>query len=109
MESLARIIEAEVALASGIVIERVSEEPPRPRRRRGRSLVLVAALVGIASGLAASRIPTAGPPGSRSEIVRPGVQVAKLRSDTAPCPRDPLEVLVCGVTPDGVGVEALHE
>lgn len=82
---LARIIESEIDLASGIVIERVAEEPPRPRRRLGRSLVLLATLAGLASGLAAGWVPSPGPTGSRRpEIVGTGVQVAALRTDVRP-------------------------
>jgi hypothetical protein len=110
MESPARIIDAEVDLATGIVIERVAEEPSPRRRRRARALMLVAALAGVGTGLAVSRIPSTGPGGSRSaEVVGTGVQVANLRSDAGPCRRTSADVLVCGVSPEGGDVGALHE
>jgi hypothetical protein len=110
MESVARVIEAEIDLATGIVIEQVAEQPERPRRRLGRSLVVLAAIAGLGSGLAVGAVRSSEPTETGSpRVVRTGVQAAKLRSDDAPCTRRAAGLLVCGTASDSSGGGTLHE
>ena len=110
MESVAPIIEAEIDLSTGVVIERVVEEPERPRRRLGRSLAVLAAIAGLGSGLAVGAVRSSEPAETGSpRVVGNGVQVARLRSADAPCTRGAVDVLVCGVARDSSAGGTLHE
>jgi hypothetical protein len=84
--SFSRIIETEVDVDTGIVVERHGPPEPPPSRKRGIwGVVAVCALAGLLTGLAAGWLPSP-PPASRSgppEVLGTDVKVAALRSSAA--------------------------